>query len=244
MNIYRGQPARLSQFPIDGGGSDIEEGAVVMPGITAGTNLGLAILATGASADAIGLMGSLHDFSVDGDSDQESSTSYVRRGVSVFEPGCEVSAELANSASDDIDVASATATVITISSMEDDMDGGWFYVRAGTGVGQLQYITAASTSDITTDTMTTTLDNTSKLIMLRPLSHQLVSLNSDSTKLTSANTAGSLPWRVLRHQFKMDGQELYNDLDPGNDSGRTINDRNPVFRLILSPSDTLKNPLD
>jgi len=162
----------------------------------------------------------------------------------MFEPGCEVSSELANSASDDIDVASATATVITITSMEDNMDGGWFYVRAGTGVGQLQYITAAATTDVTTDTMTTTLDSTSKLIMLRPLSHQLVSLNSDATKLTSANTAGSLPWRVLRHLMKFDGKEEYLDLDPGNDSGRQLNSVNPVFRMILSPTNTLKSPTD
>ena len=244
MQIIRGNPARLSQFPIDGAGSDIVEGAVMMPGVTAATNLGLAIQASGAAADAIGILGSLHDFSVDGDSNQQNSDSYVRRGIAVFEPGCEVAAELANTTSDDIDVASATATVITITSMEDDMYGGWIYVSSGTGIGQLQYITAASTSNITVDTMTTTLDNTSKLIMLRPLSHQLVSLNSAADKLTSANTAGSLPWRVLRHQFKVDGDEVWRDLDPGNDSGKQLNSINPTFQLILSPADTLKNPLD
>lgn len=245
MQIVRGYPSRLTRIPIDGQGADIVEGAVVVPGVTAGTNLSVAILAGSAAADAIGLMAHLHDFSVVGDSAQENgAAAYVYGQVAAFEPGCEVAAEVSNHADDDVDVASATSTVITITSLEDNIDGSWFYVRAGTGIGQLQYVDASASGNFTTDTMTTTLDSTSKVIIMRRQFHQLVELTADRAKIASTAAAGSCPWRVLRNEFKFDGQELWTELEPDKHNGLELNGKNPVFRQILSPANTLLNPLD
>lgn len=245
MQIIRGNPSRLTRIPIDGASADIVEGAVVMPGVTAGTNYSVGILADAAAADSIGLMAAIHDFSVVGDSAQEDgAAAYVYGEVAEFEPGCEVAAELINDASNDVDVASATSTVITITSLEDDIDGSWFYVRAGTGIGQLQYVDASASGNFTTDTMTTTLDNTSKVLIMRRQFHQLVELNSTAVGIKSTAAAGSTPWRVLRNEFKYDGQELWIELEPEKHNGMELNGLNPVFRQILSPANTLKNPLD
>ena len=250
MQIIRNRPSRLMSLAIDGDGSDIPVGAVLMPGVTDENNRSVAILATGAAADAIGVLAELHDFSVSSDADPDAGLTYPLRSVEPFLPGCEVAAELANDADNDVDVASATSTVITITSLEDDIDGSWVYVRAGTGVGQLGYIVASASGNFTLKNATglTTLDSTSKVLILRRRYHQLVELNGTTnagTKIASTAAAGALPWRVLEQQFRYDGQEHWVNLDPTKHHGLTgLNSLNVVFRLLLSPADTLFNPLD
>lgn len=245
MQIIHNKPSRLERFPLDGNGSDIVAGAVVMPGVTDEQDRSCAIVASGAGADSIGILQSLHDFSVVGDSNPEDGAQdYIYGEIEPFLPGCLVAAELANDADNDVDVASATSTVITISSLEDDIDGSWFYVRAGTGIGQLQYVDASASGSFTTDTMTTTLDNTSKLIILRRRFHQLVEINTAGDKIKSTAAAGSLPWRVIDLQFKYDGLEDWTRLEPNKHNGLELNGLNPVFRLILSPANTLYSPID
>lgn len=245
MQIVRQHPGRLAPFPVDGNTTDIVEGAVVMPGVTDENNRSVLIVASGAAADAVGLLGSLHDSSATTDSDPDAGTVYTKIGVAVFEPGCEVAAEMSQHADDDVDVASATSTVITITSLEDDIDGSWLYVTSGTGSGQLEYIKASASGSCTVKSaMTTTLDSTSKVIILRRLFHQLVDLNSTADKIKSTAAAGSLPWRVLGHEFRYDGLEQWTPLDPTKHHNLQLSGLNAKFRLILSPADTLKNPLD
>ena len=71
----------------------------------------------------------------------------------------------------DVSVSSSTSTAVTLSTTDDNCDGGWMYVNSGTGRGQLGYIGAASTTVMTldtTDAWTTTLDSTSDIILIRP----------------------------------------------------------------------------
>lgn len=245
MKVIHNSPSRLIQVPIDGNGSDIQDGALVMPGVTDETDRSVFILATGAAADALGVLSELHDTSVSGDADPDAGTTYPLRYVDAILPGDDVAAELADDASNDVDVASATSTVITITSLEDDIDGSWVYVRAGTGVGQLGYIKASASGSFTLKSaMTTTLDNTSKVLILRRVAHQLVELDSTGTKIKSTAAAGSLPWRVVRQEFRYDGQENWERLDPTKHHNLQLNGLNPKFRLILAPADTFYNPLD
>lgn len=246
MEIIRNTPTRLRQWPVDGNGSDIQAGAVLMPGVTDENNRSVLILATSAGADAVGLLAELHDTSVSGDSDPDAGTVYAKRGVQEFEPGCEVAAELADDSSNDVDVASYSSGTVTISSLEDDIDGSWLYVRDGAGVGQLLYIkeSASGSCVIKNTTGVTALDSTSKVLILRRLFHQLVELDSTGTKITSTAAAGNLPWRVLGHQFKYQGQESWIDLDPTKHHAKQLSGLSPKFRLILSPANTLKNPID
>jgi len=244
MEIIRNRPSRLQSLPVDGNGSDILAGAVLMPGVTDENNRSVAILATGAAADSIGILAELHDFSVSGDSTPDTGAALVQRGVIPFLPGCEVAADMADDASNDVDVASATSTVLTITSVEDDIDGSWIYVRAGTGAGLVLYCKESASGTMTLKSAsTTTLDNTSKLIILRRLFHKTAELDSTGTKIKSTAAAGSLPWRVIGNQFRKAGQEIWLDLDPAKHHNLNLSGQSPVFRQILVPVDTLHNPV-
>lgn len=252
MIIVRGAPSRVMLVEVDGAGSAIQEGAVLMPGVTntdsGAKNISVAILATSAGADAIGLLAEAKDAGAAGDPDPDAGTVFeaAQYPVIPFLPGCEVGAQLVNDASNDIDVASATSTVITVTSLEDDIDGSWIYVRAGTGVGQLFYASASASGTITVKSAaTTTLDSSSKLIVLRRKFHQLVELDSTATGIKTTAAAGNLPWRVLRNEMQRSGDEGWLQLDPTKHHNLQSLDTNGVkFRQILSPANTLLNPID
>ena len=246
MEVISHMPSRLITVPIDGNGSDINAGALVMPGVTDETDRSVFILATSAAADALGVLAELHDTSVSGDADPEAGTKYPLRGVIPINPGDLVAAELIDDADNDVDVASATSTVITITSLEDDIEGSWCYVRAGTGVGQLGYIKASASGNFTLKNATglTTLDSTSKVLILRPIGWQLVEIDSTGRYIKSTAAAGALPWRVLRQEFRYQGSENWTRLDPTIHHGLLLNGLSPKFRLILSPANTFMNPLD
>jgi len=70
--------------------------------------------------------------------------------------------------STDLDVASSTSTVLTTATHDDNLDGSWIYINSGTGAGQLRYVKAADTTDLTVNTaFTTTPDATSDFIIIR-----------------------------------------------------------------------------
>lgn len=250
MVICRGGgPDKISLYEIDGATTDVEAGAVVMPGVTDETNRSSLIVASSGAADAVGILVEKHESDATTDHDPDAGTIFgaSQREVEEFMPGCEVAAEMHDHADSDVDVASATSTVITITSLEDDIDGSWVYVRAGTGVGQLGYIKASASGNFTLKNATglTTLDSTSKVVILRRKFHQLVELNTAATKIKSTAAAGALPWRVLRNEVKYDGLAGWVQLDPTKHHGLLdLDDKHVQFRQILSPADTLRNPLD
>lgn len=251
MIIVRGQPSRLMQMPIDGGGTDVQEGAVVMPGVTDDSNTSVVIVASGAAADAIGLLGRLHTAGAANDADpdaglisQVKETGGSARPVAPFLPGCEVAAEYDQASASLVSVASATSTVITITSSEDSIDGSWVFVVSGTGAGQLEYVKAAASGSVTVKSaMTTTLDSTSKLIILRRRLHQRQELNTAATKLKSTAAAGNLTWVILRNEIKYNGLEGWIEPDPLYHHDLQVGSSNGfAARSILSPRDTLFNP--
>ena len=73
-------------------------------------------------------------------------------------------------AANDIDVVSSTSTATTLGTSDDDLEGSWLFVNSGTGVGQLAFIGAASTTVMTLDTSaawTVTPDSGSDVILIR-----------------------------------------------------------------------------
>lgn len=77
----------------------------------------------------------------------------------------------------DLDVASSTSTIITVSAVDDHMDGSWVYINSGTGIGQLRYVKAANGTTLTVNTaFTTTPDSTSDFILIRPVGIQTASM--------------------------------------------------------------------
>ena len=70
----------------------------------------------------------------------------------------------------DMDITSSTTTVVTVATMDDDLDGSWLYINSGKGVGQLAFIGAADATTLTLDTttaFTTALDSTSDALLIR-----------------------------------------------------------------------------
>ena len=68
----------------------------------------------------------------------------------------------------DLDITSSTSTVVTLATMDDNLDGSWLYINSGTGAGQLRFIKAANTTTLTVNTaFTTTPDSTSDVIIIR-----------------------------------------------------------------------------
>jgi hypothetical protein len=136
----------------------------------------------------------------------------------------------------DIDVVSSTSAATTLGTSDDNMDGGWLYVNSGTGVGQLAFIGAASTTVMTLDTTaawTTTPDSSSDVILIRPPFALNVDLNSTdySTIQTDEDCTGLVmplenyiesatipfgPMRPRQHHMKTglnnDGVKFYTDI--------------------------------
>ena len=254
MIIVRGMPTRLYYAPVNGLGTDIKEGAVLMRGAVAtdssAKTLSNAVLASAAAPDAIGLLAKKH---VASGYDADPYTGLVStviettgsaKPIALFHPGGEVAAEYSQATADVLAVTSATSTVITISSLEDNIDGCWIYVVSGVGIGQLEYVVASASGSCTVKSaMTTTLTSASKIIILKPLFHKLHVMTSDCTKLSTTAAAGTLPWINLKNEIKYNGLEGWRVPDPIADHDKQFGSSGGfVSRSILAPVTFLLNP--
>lgn len=235
-------PSRgLIKLPIDGLGSDIQSGAVLSPGLvntdSTAKTLGTFGLSVATGADAVGILVALHDFSVVGDTDTDSGSALVLEEVDPFYPGCLVAAEYDQT--DTMAVASYAAPTVTITNLEDDIDGSWLYVVSGAGIGQLIFLNdSASGSAGAISNPTTALDNTSTCIKILRIGHGLLKMNATATKLGTDAAAGTWTARVIRNQMKYAGQEGWIDLDPAKHHNMQLNGLSPVFRSIVTPINT------
>lgn len=210
-------------FPVYGAGADIVEGAVVIRGATPGTNGGLAIVGTGALTDVLGVLQELHDYSVSGDS-LIAGTAYIRRRV-IINPMAVYRAEY--DGADDMDVASTSTTTVTVTSLEDNIDGGWLLGDDGSGAygtgttgAQLQYIAASASGSCTTKT-SSGWTSANDLIKVLPLMHQLIRVNTAADKLGTDAAAGSGLASIIDNWISADGLPLQ-QLDPTKHSGLTL----------------------
>lgn len=230
---------------IDGAGSDIVEGALLMPGVSDETNRGVLIQASGAALNAVGILKQKHTGGALYDAASDTGLIYNTRLVQAILPGDQVVGDLSFLAADDVAVASYTSATATITSMEDDMDGGWAYCYSGTGAGQLGYITSAATTGITFKAaLTTALDNTSLLMVLRPNYWALTALNAAADGIRTLNTVGTLPWHITASEVKLPGSEGWVKLDYTKHSGLSgLNVTGFGLRQIMAPSGTHFNPI-
>lgn len=212
-----GGAALTRRLPIFGNGSDIVEGAVLIKGATAGTNQGFAIVGTGALADVIGVLGALHDFSVVGDSALTGVT-YVRAPI-IINPFGVYNAQY--DADDDANVASVSGTGVTITSLEDNIDGGWLLGDDGF----LTYITASASGSCTAkDNVETapaaTWDSDTDVIKILPLNHDLLKVNAAADQLGTDPAVGTARATVLENYIEANGVG-HSPLDPTKHSGIT-----------------------
>ncbi len=208
----------VRDYPIYGAAADVVDGAVVIRGATQGTDSGFVVVGTGALADVVGVLEHLHDFSVVGDSAQTGLT-YVKNKVTI-NPFAVYLAQY--DATDDANVASVSGTGVTITSLEDDIDGGWLLGDDGF----LTYLTASASGSCTAKdnvetTPAATWDSDTDVIKILPLFHQLGKINAAADQLGTDPAAGSGLIAVLENYIQADSISGLEPLDPTKHSGVT-----------------------
>lgn len=255
MRVVKG-PSRLEKFPIDGGGSDIVDGALVMIGATPGTNQGALIKATGAAQNAVGILVGIHDFSVVGDTTPENTNAQVFGEVEIISPDCSIAAEYDQT--DTITAATGSSgTTLTTASLENNIDGGWIYVVSGDAAGQLHYITASASGSCTLgSTPSTAIGASDEYVKVYPAffpttllgSSELgLKLNTNADKLGSdaANaTTSGLQAKIWYNEIRYAGSKGWERLEPNKHDGLTgLNSKQCKIRAVFSLAHTFSNPL-
>lgn len=210
MNItYKHGKDAIYNLPVFGNSADVLQGAFVMRGGTPATMNGALVKASGASAlpDIVGRLLELHDYSETGDT-LVAGTSFVTHPVQLAHPfGIHrVEYDLTSAITA---TQAVTTTTLTLTSLEDNIDAAFLYVAAGTGIGQTNYLTASAAGSATLKAaFGTSLDTTSTLIKILPRFHQLISLNSDGTKLASQDAAGAVAATVIDTYIQRNGARI------------------------------------
>lgn len=254
---------RLFLFPFSGAGSSVAAGALVMPGATNGTNEGVAIPVTASSnLHGVGVLAELHNFGLSGDALQttlvpwfpgngrafrsSAFSQFPSRQVELFDNATIIRMDY--SLVSTVAVASATATVLTITSEVAGFGGGFVYYNAGTGIGELKFL-ASSAAGIATlvSASGTTADSTTKLTKVLPYFYDtpiwLVNTATAPTLLDSVAGDGTGRAVVLGSFISKNGIE--DVLDPKSYHGATGLNNITGFALysLLGMVDTAFHPV-
>lgn len=232
----------VEDWAVYSNGTIMKKGAVVMRGTTLGTNLNFAILGTGALADVIGVLYEEQAAVTAGDDSNAAGTNFTKRKV-IVDPFSFYRAEFDQA--DTMAVASVTSTTqFTVTSGETNMQGGWLYCVAGTGIGELHLITTDDGSGLYTIKEAGTIAATDTLIKIVPKWHQLIKTSSDATMIGTDAAAGSGKVTVKDIWIKSDSIPLAR-LDPTKHSGLTgLNSDNVKFYADVIFRDHVYNTLD
>lgn len=207
MRTYNYGPELLIDLPVSGGGSALVSGAALARGISGSQPYGHLVLATGTSAvpDIVGILREAHATANDTDA---AGTVFTTHPVEIMLSSRLLLVEYSQASADLITCTQAVSTTtITLTSLEDDIDTGGLYVAAGTGIGQINYLTAAGAGSATLKAaFTTDLDTSSKVVKILPRFHQLGSLNSDGTKLSSQAAAGAVQVSIVDTLIERNGR--------------------------------------
>lgn len=225
---------------IYGGGSNINEGAVVQRGATPGTNVPFMILGSGALTDVAGVIMAKHVSTVLGDDCNVGGTNYTRKRI-IINPFAVFDCEYDQS--DTMIVVSTSGTTVTITSLEDNIDGGYLYAVAGTGAGTLAFITDSSSGSCVTKAATG-WDGSTTVIKILPTYHQLIKINATGDKIGTDAAAGSGEVQIVDNFIQSDDIPNQN-LNPTKHGSLTgLNLKNVKFFAELTFRNHIFNTLD
>lgn len=218
-----GRFTAVVQVPFSGKGSIAVDETFVIPGVTQGTDLGLAIpYSSGTPANIIGrLLGA----SVVASDSVQAGTTWTYKEVELLDSIELVEMDYSAATADLLAVTSSSGTTVTITSLENNADCGWMYAVSGTGAGLLAFCTAINGGTATTKTATG-WDSTTKVIRIHRFGHALIALNSATTAIKSQAAAGS---------FTAFNFENYIDL-AGNGVSKVLLDPTKHDNMQLLPS--------
>lgn len=186
------------KMPVTGGGTAIVSGAIMFPGTTQGTNLGLMIVGTSAIGDAVGILKGAH--AVAGDSVQ-AGTTWTYRTIELLTQVPFAEVEYSQATADTLSVTSVSGTTVTITSLENNADTGWLYAVSGTGAGTLAFCPAINGGTATTKTATG-WDSTTKVIHIFRVGHKTATINTAGTAFKTQAAAGS--WTIFNWENYID----------------------------------------
>jgi hypothetical protein len=253
MQIISG-PSYIDKVPVSGAGSDIVAGALMMPGATGETSNGIAVISQASASTALGVL--LAKFATaaqsnpllsGGDSTPADGLIYNYGEIEMALPGSRLAAEYSQAAGDLITVTSAAGATITITSLEDNLDGQWLYAVSGAGAGWLGYVkTGNAGSCVLKSAPTTAWDNTTKVIKLLGLGKTLFKMTSDCSKLASGAAAGTARFNGLYLEVKCSASKGWERLDPTKHDGWQsggLNSMNVQFRSVFTLADSYWAPV-
>ena len=199
----------IYNLPIYGGGADIVRGSFMKVGATPATDGGLLVQASGASAipDIVGILNTMLDYSVDGQS-LIAGTAFVTKPVELVSATriLEIEYDLTG-ASACLCTQAVTTTAMTVTNLEDDIDGAFVYTVDGTGKGQTNYLTASTGGACTLKAaFGTSLFTDTYFIKILPRFHDLISLSTDGTKLASQVAVGAVKGMVIDSWIERNGR--------------------------------------
>ena len=230
MEVFRtlaGNPAFSRDFTVRHGSTTVQAGALVMRGATGEQDFGMAIVGAPAYVDVIGvlleeLLSSVTDSTILGTTDN-------RRKVAIAPFGSYL-AEYSQAAADDVAVTSSSSTTITVGSLEDNIDGGFIFVNAGTASQrELRYLTASASGSATMKSaLTTNLTSADSILKILPRLHQLVDLNTASVSVLTAAAAGTGRLTVVENYIK-DVNIPMQPLSPVTHGALTLSSRGKLY---------------
>lgn len=217
--------------------ADIAQGAVIMAGATGETDLGVAILGASAATNSLGLTTGPWDYDTLGTSAVTGAT-WKFMEVELFDRYAPVWVEYDQS--DTMAVASTSGTTVTISSLEDNINGSFLYAVAGTGAGKLAFVQDSAAGSCVSKTATG-WDSTTTVIKILRFGHGLAKLNSAATKIGTDAAAGSWTIAVLETYIEAVGIPLQL-IDPSKHDNLTLT--NARFYAKVAVRDTIGHTID
>jgi hypothetical protein len=201
MRIVSGANPAIIRVPLYGAAADIADGAAVMPGTTAETNLGTFIVATNTAAgvDILGFLRGIHDYSEVGDT-AVAGTKWVWGEVELCDAYKPVWIEYDQTDKLSFD-GGASSTTVTITDLEDNIDTSWLYAVSGTGEGVLSYITTSGSGSCTTLSASGYSTDTYGIKIFR-IGHQLGVLNTEGDMMSTTAAVGTWTIVVLENWFE------------------------------------------
>lgn len=227
MNVVQTPHSRVLKVPVFGNSADIYPGSMLMAGVTAETDLGVAIANTAASnLDAIGVLTELHDYSESGDALVAGSAYWGAefnsgkaekpvRPVSLLDTA--VLARVDYDLTSYVAVTGQTTVTITVGSLENNIDTSYLYTGVGTGLGQLFFIVTSGSGTCTVySAPTVSLSTDTYVVKILRLFHTLVVWTAPSataeTKLGTTAAAGTGRAVILDNHIVRNGLDV--SLDP------------------------------
>jgi hypothetical protein len=204
MRLSKKEAVFKMKWPVYSGAAAIKKGAMLMPGVTADTDMGLLIAAT---TTGLGSVGFLDKAIAAADTDSSVlGTGWNLQDVELLKPYYVTDAEYDQSTT--MAVASNSSTTLTITSLENNIDTSWVYATTGTKAGYLSFLVSSAAGSATQKTAMGFSTDTTLIKILR-LFHRVAYLNATFDKLGTQAAVGTWTTRILQNKMKVNGDWKY-----------------------------------